>query len=390
MMAARCNISTRQVSAKATGEPLVVLHVFGIMDRGGAELRTLDLMRCLDRRQFRLIYGTLSGRAGELADEIRSLGGDVYSLGLTPRGALSFAKLVRKQRVDIVHSHVATFSGVVLLLAYLCGVPRRIAHFRSDGDQHVDRLRRRAQRFLMRKLLAVFATDVVAVSPAALEFAKGSGWRSRADLRVIPSGLNTQPCVTALTRSPLREVHALGASGKTVLHVGRSSPVKNRARAVSILGMLVSKGEDVHLLVAGSTTATETAELSALAAANNVKQRLHFVGQRADIAMLLRSVDMLLSTSTREGLPGVVLEAHGVGTPVVASALPGATWISEHLGGTELLELRRPDEDWAAAIACVLRSNVTLEDRRAALARLEASIFSMDNALIAFKQLWRQ
>ena len=52
-----------------------MLHVFGAMDRGGAELRTTQLASGLDSSRVRSIYGTLSGREGVLAPEIRRAGG---------------------------------------------------------------------------------------------------------------------------------------------------------------------------------------------------------------------------------------------------------------------------------------------------------------------------
>ena len=51
---------------------LNVLHIFGRMNCGGAEMRTLELMRRLDRGRFRLHFCALSGLPGELDDDIRS------------------------------------------------------------------------------------------------------------------------------------------------------------------------------------------------------------------------------------------------------------------------------------------------------------------------------
>ncbi len=48
-------------------------------------------------------------------------------------------------------------------------------------------------------------------------------------------------------------------------------------------------------------------------------ERCHFLGPRDDVPALLRELDALLLTSNSEGCPNVVLEALGVGTPVVSA-----------------------------------------------------------------------
>ncbi len=50
--------------------PVKVLHIFGCMCRGGAEMRTLDLLRRVDRTRYQLEFCTLSGRQGDLDQEI--------------------------------------------------------------------------------------------------------------------------------------------------------------------------------------------------------------------------------------------------------------------------------------------------------------------------------
>ena len=57
-----------------------VAHVFGAMDVGGAELRTLEVMERL--RDVDALYITLSGRAGVLEERVRAGGGRVLPLAL--------------------------------------------------------------------------------------------------------------------------------------------------------------------------------------------------------------------------------------------------------------------------------------------------------------------
>ncbi len=50
-----------------------------------------------------------------------------------------------------------------------------------------------------------------------------------------------------------------------------------------------------------------------------------FLGWRRDVPELLASSDLLLAPSDAEGLPGVVMEAMMIGTPVAPAAVPCVT-----------------------------------------------------------------
>ncbi len=88
-----------------------------------------------------------------------------------------------------------------------------------------------------------------------------------------------------------------------------------------------------HLLVVGRTGG-DTERLEGLARSLGVAGRVHFLGARSDVLVLLAASDLLVSGSRAEGLPGVVLESMAIGVPIVATDLPA---MREVLGGGERL-----------------------------------------------------
>ena len=50
-----------------------------------------------------------------------------------------------------------------------------------------------------------------------------------------------------------------------------------------------------------------------------VRDRIHLLGPRDDIEQIFQAIDVFLLTSTREGLPNVILEAMACGVPVVST-----------------------------------------------------------------------
>lgn len=339
----------------------VVLHVFGTMDVGGAELRTLDLMRELAPRGIDFHFLTLSGRAGALDDEIYALGGTIHCLPLTISFPLSFLRLLRRLRPDVVDSHVATFSGILLLGAKAAGVKRRIAHFRSDGDGHPDRLRRRVQRYVMRWLIRRCATHIVGVSPSALTYGYRSDWAGDRRARVVVNGVS--PFSHAAGSDTLRDALGISANEVLLLHVGRPSPEKNRVRTVHVLHELRKRGVDAHLALVGGA-GPDNGQIEAAAERLGMHDFLHELGVDRDPRLLMSQADILLLTSVREGLPGVVLECLSTGTPVVAADLPGVQFIAAEVpAGVWTVGLDQPDSAWADAVQMAAAADAVVRAR---------------------------
>ncbi|TCJ38772.1 glycosyltransferase family 1 protein [Parafrankia sp. BMG5.11] len=366
--------------------PVTVLEVLPRMDRAGEVIRAVNLLRRLDPQEYRLLFCVTSGAPGSLDDEIRALGGEVHYCRADLRFPLAFYRLLRSVRPDVVHSGVATFSGVVLAVARAAGVPRRVAHFFSGADQSGESLRGRLQRMVGRVLLDAFATDLLAASEAAMRGRWRETWRLDPRCRVIYNGVELEPFGVAIAgQRPMPDLPELDEFGEamtpqlTVLHVARPDPVKNRARAIEIVAAMCARGLDVRLRIVGRQTEDETERLMTLARGLGVSDRVEFIGERLDIPKLLVTSSLLLVTSLREGLPSVVLEACAVGTPVLSSDLPGVGEIARVLPGITMLPLGTPNEIWANTAADLAVVPPTMDERREAMRRLRRSPFTMEN-----------
>ena len=361
--------------------PVRVLHIFGAMDRGGAELRTVELLRAVDPARVTLEFCTLLGSAGALDGEIRSLGGAVHACPLGASFLPRFIALVRQRRIDVVHSHVHYTSGLILASARVAGVRSRIAHFRSTRDERGGSVARRAYRSLMRRLVDRNATQVIGVANGVLDSA-WPGWRHDRRCIVIYNGVDPRPFVDPSARRALRATLRLPDATPIVVHVARFDPLKNQRQAVEVLATV----PEAHLVYVGRESPL-AAECRHRAVALGVEARVHFVGERQDVPRFLCGADVSLLTSTAEGLPGVVLESLAAGTPVVASDLPGVREIAAVLpGAVRIHRLDEPAGRWAASVRDLLMS-----PRDASLpARFASSPFALAAAATAFLDVWEQ
>jgi len=369
--------------------PVRVLHVFSRMDRGGAEMRTLELMRHVDRSRFQMDFLVTSGVKGQLDEEIQALGGKVIPCSLRSMGfPARFGAIVRSGGYDVVHSHLHLFSGLILMLAARQRTPVRIAHFRSMGDAHQDGLLRNVQRAAMRRLLDRHATDILGVSEGALAGSWRGDWRNDPRCRVVYNGLDIAAYRAPSDREGVCAEFGVPVDARLCVHVGRFCEAKNQGRLASVFVELAALQPDAYLLLVGKPGGREEELARAAINAAGLQDRAVFAGERSDVSRILCAADLAFLPSRREGLPGAVLEACAAGIPVIASDLPGCLEIATHFDLVRCLPLEEPDRVWAEAARDALMSHQP--DRAAALARFDASPFSLETCARAITRVWEK
>jgi glycosyltransferase involved in cell wall biosynthesis len=76
-----------------------------------------------------------------------------------------------------------------------------------------------------------------------------------------------------------------------------------------------------HFLLAGAGKLRE--RLQALADKTGCSNRIHFLGLRNDVPVLMAVADLFVLPSLSEAMPMALLEAMAAGVPIVATAVPG-------------------------------------------------------------------
>lgn len=369
--------------------PVKILHVFARMNCGGAERRTLELMRAIDPSEIRMDFCALSGLPGVLDHEIRAMGGEVHRLPLRQAGfGRAFRELLVREGYDVVHSHVHYPSGWVLRLAYQAGVARRIVHFRSDCDGRPDALARRIVRWGLQYLIERYATDIVAVSRSAMERAWTPRWQADPRCRVIYNGLDLSRFPDPANMAKVwatRERLGILPEKPLCIHVGSVRPPKNHERLLRIFRAVQERTAGAMLMLVGETL-DRTAWLAERLFSLGLGPSVRVLGRRDDVPDLLAASDLMIFPSLWEGLPGAVLESLAAGTPVAASALPCIAEISQFVPGVRAISLTESDQHWAEAIAAMMRPGI---EHRVALRRaFDAGPFTLEYHVGQMRELW--
>ena len=323
-----------------------VLHVFGTLNRGGAEMRTVELMPLMKEKGYQFDFCTVNNtnEIGALYDDVVNANSKVYSCPIKPN-IISFCfnlyKIIKKHNYSIVHSHVHYTSGLVVFLARLSGAKTRIVHFRNTHDGSSGSIIRKIYRKISLFLAKHYATDILGVCQGALESALGSKWKEYKGARVQYNGLDLSKYnFSGNERDMLVSELSLSARSKIVIHVGRFTKAKAHDVLIDAARIFIKNDSDIHLLLVGIGNLQNGIKEKVIE--YGLEDNIHFLGLRKDVPSLLKASDCMILSSRWEGLPGVVLEAIAANLPVIATNLPGVREIKQHVDNIALVPVENP------------------------------------------------
>jgi L-malate glycosyltransferase len=309
-----------------TQRPITVCHVLHSLHVGGAEMLAARLARQL-RDSCRFIFLCLD-ELGTLGEELRTDGFLVEVLGrksgVDGRCALRLAKILRRERVDLIHAHQYTPFFYSLLARLIFDQPPVL--FTEHGRHYPDF--RRPKRVFANRLLLQRRDRVVGVGQAVRRALINHEGLPARRVGVIYNGIDTVGFANGIhDRDAIRRDMGVGPNDFVVLLVARLDYLKDHATAVRTLQRVVERRPEVRLVLVGE--GPEKAAIERLVAQLNLGPSVRFLGLRKDVARLLRATDLFLLTSISEGIPLTVLEAMAAGLPVLATQVGGLAEIVE-------------------------------------------------------------
>lgn len=365
-----------------------ILHVVTIMDCGGIETRTMELMRHIDRNRYLFDFCVHKPQPGYYDQEITQLGGKVHNCGPLknlPIFAYRFYKLLKTSNYDVVHCHVPTFAAVCLPIAKLLGIKKRIAHFRSTSNIKKQNFFHKLSRKFLARIACANATDIIGISSDVLNNWFGKQYSQYSRIHLVYNGINLTPFTCPRQPDWLRQEFDIPQSWQTVIHVGRFDPPKNHRKIISVAQAFLAQNPKTCFLLIGPGQGQLKQSIKKLVQQKNLTQNIRFPGLRTDIPQIMRSADALLFPSTWEGLGNVVIEAAAAGLPMVLSDLPAFHEILAVAGRAELLNPTAPDIDWAAA----LHNALAQKPDDTALGKFQNSPFALPNSRQALLSIYQ-
>lgn len=316
-----------------------VMHVTENLGAGGLEQVVVTLCRTVDRSRFDPSVLCLRF-IGELAEKLSDLDIPVLQLPSRPGKAnyLAFrdvARIMRSQRVDVVHTHNtgAFLDGSLGALA--AGV-RTIVHT-EHGRVFPDKLR----YMLAERALSHFAYRFVGVSEPMVDGLRRYERISREKLEMIPNGIELDAYSCRIDRARKRRELELPDQGPILGVTARLAQPKGITYLLKALPRLCTRFPDLSILIAGTGNLFDG--LNEEARQLGVGDRVRFLGLRLDIPELLQLFDVYVLPSISEGMPMSLIEAMAAGCAVVASDVGGIGNMIRSEESGLLVKSRSPD-----------------------------------------------
>jgi L-malate glycosyltransferase len=309
-------------AARPTVQTATICQVLHGLQVGGAEVLAARMARQLNK-YYRFLFICLD-ELGSLGSELRDEGFTVEVLdrrpGLDWRCARRLAKIVRRERVDLLHAHQYTpffYSAASRLVG-----SRPPVLFTEHGRHHPDFPRRK--RMLANRVLLGKRDRAVTVGEAVRQALIHNEGIAPHRVEVIHNGIplaefGTQPA--ASERAAIRASIGLGPDELILIQVARLDYLKDHATAIRTIGRVKNHCARARLVLVGD--GPERGAIEELVRQTSTGDHVRFLGQRHDIPRLLAASDIVLLTSICEGIPLTLIEAMAAGLPVVSTRVGG-------------------------------------------------------------------
>lgn len=300
---------------------------------GGAQRYVYDVATSLPREQFLPIVAY--GQRGKLSESLEGARIEMRHIPSMGRDIALFSDIasffqilicIGRVRPDVVHLNSSKAAAFGALAARILFVPKII--FTVHGWPFNERRGAMAWAFIyyVSMFTALLSNAVIVVSQsdkAQVEHLR----RIREKTTYIPIGIEQPQFLSRETACKIlnSDTRCLNSDSSRIVTIAELTPNKGIQYAIEAVELLKKQGVDVSYSIIGD--GEERERLQALALERGITDRVHFLGFVPSASTYLKSFDIFLLPSTKEGMPYVLLEAAEAGLPMITTTVVNPEFI---------------------------------------------------------------
>lgn len=296
-----------------------ILHSIDTPGPGGAETVYLDIIDQLDRTRFNS-FPVISAK-GWLYDRLQEKG--ITPLIITSKGSFNFGYLlqliqvIRKQNIDLIHSHLFGSNVYCSLAGILTSTP-----VISTFHGFVDVATRGKTLNVKTAIINKGSKKIIFVSNQLKNhFVEQHGIKQdRAE--VIYNGVDLKKFKPNKSNI-LKEKLGIAIDDVLIGSIGNIRPAKRYDLLLHVATVLKAKRRDVKFVIAGHGEGKLYQDLIALRDRLEIQDTVFFLGFIDDTVHLLHEFDIFILCSASEGFSISLIEAMASGLPVIATKCGG-------------------------------------------------------------------
>ena len=301
-----------------------IVHIISGLATGGAQRSLANLLEAglCDRFDNQVVSltkaGTMGGYIERLGVPVRYL--DMRARYATPKSVCQLRRVIDDQEPQMVQGWM--YHGNLAASAAVACKRRRpvltwnIRHSLSElaHEKFMTRWAIRVGRFVSNQPDAIVYNSCTSRSQH-----ETFGYASRIS-HVIPNGFDLSRFDPDYERNPaLREEIGIPNGAAVVGHISRLHPMKDHGLFLKAAALLARRQPEVHFLMVGTGVTRVETTLAPLVR-QIPAERIHMLDERHDVEAILRTMDVLCSTSAwGEGFPNILGESMASGVPCIAT-----------------------------------------------------------------------
>ena len=260
-------------------------------------------------------------RADGLQDGLQDMGVPTFALGAKgrrsyPLATLRLAVRLRREKIDVLHTHLLEASLVGLLAARLART--KLAIFTGHHSHEVP-LHRRRLLFEVDRLAARWLADVVISPSSEMRDTFIDVYGCRPDhVEVIEHGIDLSRFDPEAT-SGAKVRSELGLADKLVFGaISKHFWIKNLDTLVRAFSVIAMRHPDAHLVVLGIG---DSSSLARLVNGLGLDRQVSLLPPRSDVPEVLASFDVFVHPALAESFGLAIVEAMAMRRPVVTTCV---------------------------------------------------------------------
>jgi len=285
---------------------------------GGAENLLLQLVGRLDSTRYRSVVCCI-GEKKEIGRQIEEMGIQVHELGLLKKGGYDpkiislLRDLIRREKVDLVHTHLYHANLYGRLAAKKEKIP-------AIASVHNSYAKPRWYRHLLNRWLARTTSFITVGSEQVLDDVRRLDGVPLEKLILIPNAIDTTATST-VGREKARRALGFGPEAFLIGTVGRLEEQKGHKHLIEAMAFLRSRHPNMHAVIVGEGRLRPS--LEKLICDQGLKEKVILTGQRSNLPDIFVALDLFVMPSLWEGLALAMLSAMAAGLPVIATDVGG-------------------------------------------------------------------
>ncbi|WP_180116237.1 glycosyltransferase [Acinetobacter sp. YH12119] len=350
-----------------------IFITIGKLDRGGAEIRLLNLINDLNNLKVKAKFYIYinSGEVGVLTEDFLKFNNLTIIYGRKGvKGLKLFYKVLNEINPEILHLNSSLASGIYAFIGKLANIKNIYSHIRTAEHYGKGIAYHFKQRFFA-IMMNIFSDKVIGVCDGARKL----------------SNTNLKKWKTIYNGVEVKKDLNLNYKKFSLICIGRQNLAKNQPFLIDVFNKLKRNYPNIDwkLDFYGREDPEILQELKGKVNSYHLEECVSFCGETKDPLKTISNYHLLLLPSIREGLPGVVLEALSVGVECVVSNLDGCREISEKIPYVKILE--NYDENKWATVIYETCSNIA--NRSAIIDSLYNSPFNNSFHVKNMRDLWQ-